>query len=91
MPILRLEKPPHDGVGRDWVADHLDRAEPEPPVRISRELAAQVIRLLRVLVLVKADRRGVPDIDLRTGDRTPGLIHHARIHEQGVARRIGSG
>ena len=42
VPVLRLEEPADDAVGRNRIPDHLDRAEPEAPVRIGRELAAQV-------------------------------------------------
>ena len=81
---LRPQQAADHAVGRDRVAGGLDRAEPEAAVRVGRELAAQVhLGLLRVLVLVEADRRGVPDVDLgarRSG--RPVAVEDARIHEE---------
>src|SRR5215510_8403719 len=59
-------------VDRNGIAGGFHAAKGEMAVRIGDELSAQVhVGLHRVLVLVKAFRRGVPHVDLGAGDRPP--------------------
>ena len=50
---------------------------------VGDELAAQVhVGLGRILVLVEALRRRLPDVDLRAGDGPPGRVLEPGLHEQ---------
>jgi len=72
MAILGAQQFPHWPVRWHGVAGGLDGAEPERPVLIRIKPSPQVhVRLVGVLVLVKAGRRRMPDIDLDPLDRWP--------------------
>src|SRR5690242_14210967 len=59
-------------VDRNWITGRLDAAEADMTVRVGGELAAQIhVGLNRILVFVKTFRRGLPDIDLGTGNWFP--------------------
>jgi len=90
VPLLRRQQAPHHAVGRNGVAHHLDGAEPEAALGVGDELSAQVhVRLAGILILVETDRGGVPDIDVRAGDRIARPIDDAAGDEQRVAGRVG--
>src|SRR4051794_30023592 len=90
MTILRSQEASDDAIGRNRIADHHDRSEPEAPVRVGRELAPEIVfGLLGILVLVETDRRGVPDVDRGALDRSSRAVYDARRHEQGMAGGVG--
>src|SRR5262245_42986589 len=68
----------------DWdgIACGLHTAEAEMTFSIGHEFAAQIHwRLLGILLLIKSLRRGVPYIDLRTGDWLSVLVLDVAIDE----------
>ncbi len=72
---------------RHGIAAGLHRAEAETALRIRRELAAQVhVGLFLVLVLVHADRGGMPHVDLDAGERLALAVAHEAGRQQ---RRAG--
>src|SRR5271170_2773901 len=74
MSVLSLQHPSHNAAGWNWIADHLDGGEPESAILVCREFAAQIhVGLFRVLVLVEAAWRGVPDVDFGARDRLPAV------------------
>ena len=89
VPLERGEQVAGRAARRYRVAGRLDAAEREGTVLIGDEAAAQVpLGLVRVLVLVQAVRRGVPDVDLGAGHRVAVGVHHRACEEQ---RRPGVG
>jgi hypothetical protein len=85
VPPLRAQEIAGRPVDRDRIARGLHAAKADVALRIGEELAAQVhVGLDRILVLVEAFRRGVPDVDLRAYDRIafgvaePGVDEHHR-------------
>src|SRR4029079_4940779 len=70
------------------VAGRLHASKTEMTAGVGSELSAQVHRrLLGVLLLVEALRRGVPDVDFSIGNRFSGLIFDQAIDEQSSPRR----
>jgi hypothetical protein len=84
MALERGQQVADRAVDRDGVTRGLDAAEGEPAVRVGQEPAPQVpFGLLGVLVLVQADRRGVPDVHLGPGHRpSVGVDHRAGEEER---------
>src|SRR5215831_7313574 len=67
---LRAQQFADRTVDRNRIAGRLDAAEADMTVGIGPELATQVhVGLYRVLIFVKAFRRGLPDVDLGARDR----------------------
>ena len=70
MAQLRAQQIADRAMRRHGIACRPHRAEMVAPARVGGEQAAQVhLRLLRVLVFIEPDRRGVPHIDVRAGHR----------------------
>jgi len=85
---LRAQQMAHWPVYRDRVASRLDGAKGDAAIGIGGETAAQVhVGLLGILLLVEAFRRGMPDIDLRPGDRLAVLILDVSLDEDRRPRR----
>ena len=88
MATLGAQKFAGGAVGGHGIAGGLDRAEPEPPVLLREETPAQVhVGLVGILVLVEANRRGLPHIDLDARDGPSLGVGDAAVHEQGRAGR----
>ncbi|MNN08741.1 hypothetical protein D3C81_1216030 [compost metagenome] len=105
MALLRGQQRAHRAIGRHRVAGGTHRAEAIAAVRIGMEAAAQVaVGLRRVLVVVQADRRSLPHLDQRAGQRRAvGAAHGAADQQRqagrvvlhhavaaGIARRVGT-
>src|SRR5258707_318936 len=70
FPMLSAQQVADRAVGRYGVARGLYGAEMKDAVLARLEAPAQVhVSLIGVLVLIQADRRGVPDIDFHRRDR----------------------
>jgi hypothetical protein len=80
--MLGAQQFPRRSMRRHWVARGLDGAEPEPPIFIRIEPPPQIhLGLLRVLVLVKAGRESLPDINLDPLEAPVG-VGDAALREQ---------
>src|SRR5713101_4074486 len=83
VPVLGVQESAHRTVCRYGIPCRLDASEAEFSIGVCRKLAPQVhLRLFGVLILIQADRRRVPDIDLGSGNRPAFLIAHPTFEEQ---------
>src|SRR5262249_46018979 len=85
--LLGAQKIAHWPVYGNRIAGWLNATERDMPVRIGRELAAQVhIGLHRVLVFIVAFGRRMPDIDLGTRNRLAVRVLNPGIDENRLTR-----
>ncbi len=88
VPALRAQEISRRSIDRDRVARRLHAAKADMAVGVGEEFAAQVhVGLHRVLVLVEAFGRGVPDVDLRAHDRIALGVAEEGVDEQRRPRR----
>ncbi len=99
VPALGAQEIAGRAIDRDRIAGRLHAAKTDVAFSVGEELAAQVhVGLHRVLVLVEAFRRRMPDVDLGAGDRIafavaePGVDEHhrprrRRAHDRAAVRR----
>src|SRR5687767_11316465 len=89
--ILRGEKPSHNAVSRNRIADRLHRTEPERAVSFSDKLSPEVhIWLVWVLILVETFRRTLPYVDFSAGHRIALALHDFTAHKHRSATDIGA-
>src|SRR5258706_14928990 len=92
MALLGAQQVAAGTIGRLRVAGRAYAAEEIVALDIGQKTPAQIhLRLGLVLVLVKADRRSLPDIDLNTGQRLAVDIANLALglkrHALGIATR----
>src|SRR5688572_22826094 len=88
VPFLRAEQRAVRPVDWNRIAGGLHAREAERAILERHEPAAQVhFGLRRVLVLIEADRRGVPYIHFRAGDGAPAFVPYEALEGEAGAGR----
>src|SRR5688572_5030608 len=88
---LRTEQIAYRAVDRNRIAARLHATKRDFPFTIGFEGSAQVqVRLLRILVFVKAFRGGVPHVHARTSDRAAIAVPNSRGHEDRHSGSVSS-
>src|ERR1700758_1011022 len=83
VPVLRAKEFTARPVGWDRIPRRFYRSEREPSFDICNELSSEVhVRLARVLILVQANGRSLPDVDLHAGNRPALRIADRALHKQ---------
>jgi hypothetical protein len=82
MSVLGAQHLTDRAVRRDWVACRLDGPKGETTGIVGGEFSAQVhVGLRVVLILIKADRRGLPDVDLDACKGFSGDVYNLALRE----------
>jgi hypothetical protein len=88
VPDLRAKEFTARTVGWDRIPCRFYRSEREPSFDICNEFSSEVhVRLARVLILVQANGRSLPDVDLHLSDRQALRVADRAVYKQSGTRR----